>query len=133
MILFRAFGEFEVLLAAVPRKGMSMDRREALRRMTFGATGTLLCGKPTKELGQLKVTEVTVSAARSFNHPYEMYSNFKPMLSIKAAVIEGEDVPEKICALQQNAERIIENHKQRILDEIDNYYKSQIGTDEMPF
>lgn len=94
-----------------------MYRREALKSITFGASGALLFGKPTKRLNQLEVTEVIVSAGRTFNHPFESYSNFRPNVTIKAAVVKGEKIEDKIFALQQNAERIVENHKQRILDE----------------
>jgi len=112
-----------------------MDRRAALKQMTFGATGTLLCGKPkSHELAKLKVTQVSVMAARTFNNPYEAYSNFRPSVTMTAELTEGQKPEEVLYALQQSAERIVENHKHRILNELEGMYKKKYEPDEeMPF
>lgn len=112
-----------------------MDRREALKRMTFGASGPLLCGKPARhELAKLKVTQVSVMAARTFNNPFEAYSNFRPSITMTAELTEGQKPEDVLYSLQQTAERIVENHKQRILLECESMYASTAqGTDEIPF
>ncbi len=37
------------------------------------------------------VTEIVVSAGRTFNHPYEQFSILKPSVTLKARIDEGED------------------------------------------
>lgn len=103
--------------------------------MTFGASGTLLCGKPkSQELAKLKVTQVGVMAARTFNNPFEAYSNFRPSVTMTAELTEGQKPEEILYALQQSAERIVENHKHRILNELEEMYKNQYDPEnEMPF
>lgn len=106
-----------------------MNRREALKSMTFGAGGALLYGKPVRgELAKLKITQVSVMAARTFNNPYEAYSNFRPSVTMTAELTEGQKAEEVLYSLQQAAERIVENHKQRILLELETQ-----ATDEIPF
>lgn len=98
-----------------------MDRREALRKMTFGAGGTLIAGKPSRSaLAKLKITQVSVMAARTFNHPYEAYSNFRPSVTMTAELQAGQKAEEVLYDLQQAAERIVENHKERILIECED-------------
>lgn len=61
------------------------------------------------------VTEIIVSAGRTFNHPYESYANFKPQVTLKAALPEGEDVVEATKELQRKAEELVEDHKTNML------------------
>ena len=63
----------------------------------------------------MKITEVTVSAGRTFNHPYEDYSNLKPHITLKASVEEGDDPEKCILDLQSKAERMVEDHKNSLL------------------
>jgi hypothetical protein len=108
-----------------------MNRREVLKSMTFGANGLLLCGKPAShELAKLKVTQVSVMAARTFNNPFVAYSNFRPSVTMTAELQEGQKAEEVLYSLQQAAERIVENHKQRILNECESMYAQGAGTDE---
>jgi hypothetical protein len=111
-----------------------MDRRQALKQMTFGASGALISGQPKRSsLAKLKITEVSVMAARTFNHPYEMYANFRPSVTMKAELQEGQMAEEVLYELQQAAERIVENHKQRILLECEQMYDrdESAATDEL--
>ena len=109
-----------------------MNRREALKKMTFGANGLLLSGKPaTRELAKLKVTQVSVMAARTFNNPFVAYSNFRPSVTMTAELTEGQNPEEVLFTLQQAAERIVENHKDRILNECESMYAPG-ATDEDP-
>lgn len=62
-----------------------------------------------------RVTEITVNAGRTFNHPYESYSNLRPSVTIKAELLEGEDWEAATKELQAKAESMVEEHKQHML------------------
>jgi hypothetical protein len=51
----------------------------------------------------MKVTEIIVSAGRTFNHPYEDYSNLKPQVTLKATVDDGENFEDAVKELQRKA------------------------------
>ncbi len=70
-----------------------------------------------------KVTEVIVSAGRTFNHPHESYSNLRPQVTMKAEVLPGEDPAEVAKALQAQAEGLVEDHKQSMLNSIEELYE----------
>lgn len=63
----------------------------------------------------MKVTEITTNAGRTFNHPYESYSNLRCDVAMKATLDEGEDPVEASKKLQAQCEILAENHKQEIL------------------
>jgi len=63
----------------------------------------------------MKVVEVTVSAGRTFNHPYESYSNLRPNVTLKAVLEGDEDYAAAVQTLQAKAEALVEDHKQHIL------------------
>jgi chromosome segregation ATPase len=67
----------------------------------------------------MQVTEIVVSAGRTFNHPYENYSNLKPQVTIKAALREGEDSTAAIQELQAQAEKLVEDHKRALLQQLE--------------
>lgn len=67
----------------------------------------------------MRVTEITISAGRTFGHPYEQYSNLKPQVTVKAALADGEDWTEAIKALQAKVEMIIEDHKRIMLKQLE--------------
>lgn len=66
----------------------------------------------------MKVTEITVHAGRTFNHPYEQYANFKPGLSLRATLDDGEDPTAVTKALQAHAEKMAEEQKQQVLADL---------------
>lgn len=66
----------------------------------------------------MKIVEITVHAGRTFNHPYEQYANFKPGLSLRATLEDGEDPEAATKALQERAERMAEEQKQQILADL---------------
>lgn len=70
-----------------------------------------------------KVTEVSVSASRGFNHPYEDYSNLKPFISLKVELEEDDDVEKVIKEYQAKAESLVEDHKQHMLDSLTQLYE----------
>jgi len=57
----------------------------------------------------MQVTEVIVSAGRTFNHPYESYSNLRPMVTVKARLGPDEDPTKAINQLQALAEKTVED------------------------
>jgi chromosome segregation ATPase len=63
----------------------------------------------------MKVTEIVVSAGRTFNHPYEQYSNLRPQVTFKASLDEGDDPAVAAKELQGKAEKLVEDHKQNML------------------
>lgn len=70
----------------------------------------------------MKIAEITVSAGRTFNHPYEDYSNLRPNVTIRATLDEGDD-PEKVLAeLQAKAEKSVEDHKQNLLHSLEELH-----------
>ena len=76
----------------------------------------------------MEITEITVSAGRTFNHPYETYSNLRPNVTIKANLAPGEDAQKVIKDLQALAEKSVEDHKQgllRSLEELNNLTERQ--------
>lgn len=67
----------------------------------------------------MRVTEITVSAGRTFNHPYEDYSNLRPHVTLKAEIAEGEDFKRCVKDLQVHAEGLVEEHKRVMLDSLE--------------
>ena len=63
----------------------------------------------------MKITDITVSAGLTFNHPYESYSNFRPNVTYHAAVEEGEDKIACTRVLQELADNEMERWKQKKL------------------
>ncbi len=71
----------------------------------------------------MKITEVKVSAGRTFNHPHESYSNLRPHVELRATIEEGDDPHKVVKDLLASAEQIVEDHKQAMLQSIDNLYQ----------
>lgn len=79
----------------------------------------------------MKVTEITVSAGRVFNHPFEQYSNLKPHITLKATLSEGEDAEAAAKQLQQTAEKLVEDHKRALLTSIEELDRLQRAEQEL--
>lgn len=74
----------------------------------------------------MKVTEITVSAARVISHPVEQYSNLKPMVSLKASLDDSDDYEQSVKDLQAKAEGLVEDHAGALKKHIrDMYYLSE--------
>jgi hypothetical protein len=67
----------------------------------------------------MKITEITVFAGRTFNHPFEAYSNFKPSISLKSTLEEGDDAETVAKQLQAHAEDLMDDHKRDILERLE--------------
>lgn len=79
----------------------------------------------------MKIEKIIVSAGRTFNHPYESYSNLRPFVELLAIIQEGDD-PEKAAQdLQAMAERLVEDHKQNILRSLHMIREMDIRNREM--
>lgn len=63
----------------------------------------------------MRVNEVTVSAGRTFSHPYEEYSNLRPGVTIRAVLDPEEDFVAVTRELQAKAEDLVERHKEAML------------------
>jgi hypothetical protein len=70
----------------------------------------------------MKITSITVTAGRTFNHPYEQYSNLRPEVVLNATIGEGEDADAAAKLLQQKAEGLVEDHKNHLLKSIRDLY-----------
>ena len=70
----------------------------------------------------MHVTEIVVSAGRTFNHPYESYSNLRPQVTMKANLQDGDDADAAVQALQAKAEKLVEDHKTMLLKQIEELY-----------
>ncbi len=71
----------------------------------------------------MQVTEIIVGTGRTFNHPYETYSNLKPSLTLKATLDPGESEEQAVRVLQAKAERLIDEHKANLLNAIREQYQ----------
>lgn len=66
----------------------------------------------------MKIDHVHVSAGRTFNHPFEQYSNFRCDVQLQARIEDGEDPMMATQSLQATVEKIAEDHKQDLLKNI---------------
>jgi len=71
----------------------------------------------------MQVTTIQVTAARTFNHPHEQYSNLRPAVTMAATLAPGDDPTASIKALQQQAEGLVEDHKQGLLKSLEELYQ----------
>jgi hypothetical protein len=71
----------------------------------------------------MRVTEITVTAGRTFNHPHESYSNLRPSVTMTASLDEHEDAREATKHLQAKAEQLVEDHKNHLLETLEEIYE----------
>ena len=62
-----------------------------------------------------RITKVSVSAGRTFNHPYERFANLRSHVQFEAEVQEGENCIAVAKGLQSEAEMLADTHKQNCL------------------
>ncbi len=58
----------------------------------------------------MQVTNITVSAGRTLQHPCETYANLRPEVALTATIEPGEDAIEATRKLQRQAEQLVEEH-----------------------
>lgn len=66
----------------------------------------------------MKIIEITVGAATSFNNPHESYSNFKPSVTLRAQLDHGENFARAVASLQADAQSLVMAERERILAEL---------------
>lgn len=66
----------------------------------------------------MKISNIHVSAGRTFNHPFEQYSNFRCDVQLQAGLEPDEDPIKAVQDLQAQVEKIAEDHKQDLLKNI---------------
>lgn len=74
----------------------------------------------------MKVTTIKVDAGRTFNHPYESYSNLRPSVTLTASIEEGDNPDECAKSLQARAEELVENHKQHLLASLERLHELSV-------
>lgn len=67
----------------------------------------------------MQVVKITVAAGRTFNHPYEQYSNLRPSITLEATLDDADDPTTATKALQAQAEELVEEHKRNLLASIE--------------
>lgn len=72
----------------------------------------------------MKITQITVSAGRTFNHPYESYANFRPEVTMTATLPDGADADQAVRDLQAKAETLVEQHKRNLLQNVNDLHES---------
>lgn len=65
----------------------------------------------------MKITQITVTAGRTFNHPFERYANFRFDFRLQAELSEEDDPAQILTQLQRQAEDDAERHKIAIVKE----------------
>lgn len=58
----------------------------------------------------MKVTQITVNAGRTLQHPCETYANIRPEVALTATLNEYDDPIECTRQLQRQAEQLVEEH-----------------------
>lgn len=58
----------------------------------------------------MQVTQITVNAGRTLQHPCETYANIRPEVALTATLEPGEDPIEATRKLQRQAEQLVEEH-----------------------
>jgi len=79
----------------------------------------------------LQITEIIVNAGRTFNHPYESFSNLRPSVTLKATLVDGEDAIAAAKDLQAKAEELVEDHKRNLLEQLEELYQLTQRQQEM--
>lgn len=71
----------------------------------------------------MKITNIKVTAGRTFNHPHESYSNLRPEVELRADVQDGDDTAFCVRQLQAAAEQMVEDHKNGLLKSIEELHQ----------
>lgn len=80
----------------------------------------------------MKITQITATAGRTFNHPYESYANFRPSIMITADLKEGDDLRTCLDELHLIAEADVERVKNAILDKCTSGYDAKYNSNAQP-
>lgn len=79
----------------------------------------------------MKATKITVSAGRTFNHPYESFANFRSHAEVEYELSEGEDPIAATQAAQAQVEGLVEDHKRNLLKSVHELEQMRTAQAEM--
>ena len=79
----------------------------------------------------MQIVTIVVSAGRTFNHPYESYSNLRPSVTMTAELQDGDDAEVAVQALQAKAEKLVEDHKNQLLNQLHELNRLSVARQEM--
>ena len=77
------------------------------------------------------MTKITVHAGRTFNHPYESYSNLRPSVTLEATLDKGENAEDATRSLQSKAEELVKSHKRNLLDSLEQIHELEMVSNEV--
>lgn len=66
-----------------------------------------------------KIIEIIAGDSHGFNHPFEQYANFKPSVTLKALVEDGEDPGQVARDLLAKAHGLVIGERERIEEQIE--------------
>lgn len=78
----------------------------------------------------MKVTSIKVSAGRTFNHPYEQFSNLREDVWLKAQLEDDDNYVDSVKQLQTQADILVEEKKQHKLGSL---RQEHTKNDNLPF
>ena len=64
------------------------------------------------------ILEMTIHEGRTYNHPFEAYSNFKQGVSVKASLSENENPEREGKLLQERASLLMDEIKNKTLQSL---------------
>jgi hypothetical protein len=72
----------------------------------------------------MKLTQITVHAGRTFNHPYESFSNLRNGITLVVS-IDGEDEQESVRRAQIQVNMWADQDKKRMLGLLKDQYEEE--------
>jgi hypothetical protein len=120
-------------LVPFPNQWQGSEREQVIfgKGMVAGAKACAAALQTQTPERPMHITEITVSAGRVVNHPYEQYSNLRPQVTLKATVSAYEDPSQATKDLQSLAEQLVEDHKNAMLTSIRQLHRMAEREQEM--
>ena len=78
----------------------------------------------------MEIKEIIAGCGTTFNHPFERFANFRPTITVRAVLDDGDDYQKIASDLQEQAFRLVNAAKKRILDNIE---KEHFGNSDNSF
>ena len=66
----------------------------------------------------MKITKIVVTAGRSLDNPFEEDEKLRPRVKLEAELHENDNPKASIAELQAEAEQLVDQHKNMLLDEL---------------
>ena len=74
----------------------------------------------------MTIEEITIHAGRTFNHPYEQFSNLRADVTVRATMGDNDNPDEVIRTLQAKCEKSVEDHKGVMLSALEKLSKMRM-------